>query len=159
MAETNSQTRAKEERVAELTQLSATLKAQLLALDTQEEALGRAISGLQGRIDPAEAELTQLESEQAAEEERERIYQQTLRTDESAWNAAQLQHQRTEDALRQMRHEIEQDLGLVLLEESEELAYQPPLPWETIVEQLSVPDELPDDLEKDVREMRARLSR
>lgn len=48
------------------------------------------------------------------------------------WNAAQLQLQRSEDALYQLRHEIEQDLGLVALEQSVDVAYQPPLPWDSV---------------------------
>ena len=76
-----------------------------------------------------------------------------------AWNTAQLKQQRTDDALRQLRHDIEQDLGLVFLEESADVAYQPPLPWETIVEQLEPLATLPAGLDDEVREMRARLSR
>ena len=74
-------------------------------------------------------------------------------------NTAQLKQQRTDDALRQLRHDIEQDLGLVFLEESADVAYQPPLPWETIVEQLEPLATLPAGLDDEVREMRARLSR
>ena len=39
------------------------------------------------------------------------------------------------------------------------MAYQPPLPWDTIVEQLPVIDSVPDSMEGEVREMRARLAR
>ena len=101
----------------------------------------------------------QLEREQATEESKERALQQALRKEESGWNTAQLHLQRSEDLLHQLRSEIEQDLGLVTLEHSDDVAYQPPLPWDAFVEQLPVVESIPDTLEEEVREMRARLSR
>ena len=89
-------------------------------------------------IRPLESELASNQRQRLAAEESERTYQQQLRKDETAWNAAQLQHQRTEDAIQQLHLEIEHDLGLVIVEESEEMAYQPPLPLEAFVEQLPV---------------------
>jgi chromosome segregation protein len=103
--------------------------------------------------------LALLEAEQSTHEGQERQLQEQLRQNESAWNGAQLHQQRTDDQLRQLRHDLEQDLGLVLLEMGEEHALQPPLPWSTLVEQLPFREELPEALETEVRELRARLSR
>jgi chromosome segregation protein len=103
--------------------------------------------------------LAELEREQATLENEERHAQEQLRRHESEWNAAQLHYQRTDDGVRLLRHDIEQDLGLVLLEMGEVDAYQPPLPWSTVVEQLAPREELSDGLEMEVREVRARLSR
>jgi chromosome segregation protein len=133
------------ERIQSLTQADSTLQAQLTALREQ--------------IEPLEGQATGLAQQQAAEEGHEREAQASLRKDESAWNNAQLQRQRTEDQLHQLRHEIEQDLGLVALESSNEVAYQPPLPWDKYVEQLPVLENIPDTLEEEVRETRARLAR
>jgi chromosome segregation protein len=103
--------------------------------------------------------VSQLEQQQAAAETRERALQQALRQEESALNQALLQLQRSEDLLQQLRTEIEADLGLVLLEESADVAYQPPLPWDAVVQQLPIVESVPESLEGEVREMRARLAR
>ena len=138
---------------------SEQLQAHIRELATQDEEMSRRIQTLHADIQPAERRLAELETQQAAAEATERTAQEQLRRDENASNAAQLHLERTQDALRRLRHDIEQDLGLVLLEAGADLAYQPPLPWDTIVEQLPVLNNLPDGLEEEVREQRARLSR
>ncbi len=112
-------------------------------MTSREDQLNRSIAEHQAKLNPAEQKLSELEKEQAALESQERLAQEQLRRNESAWNAAQLHHQRTDDHLRQLRHDIEQDLGLVLLEMGEEQAYQPPLPWAAVVEQIQPRAELP----------------
>jgi chromosome segregation protein len=156
---TAEQISAKEEQLARLTTDSTALTDRLATLTAQAATLSKTIAELQSRIDPAERALDRMAAEQARLEQQERTDQETLRKEESAWTIAQLQLQRSEDQLRGLRHNIEQDLGLVLLEIGEELAYQPPLPWDSIVEQLRSLDELPVGLEEEIREMRARLSR
>ncbi|MBW7885723.1 MAG: AAA family ATPase, partial [Caldilineaceae bacterium] len=135
------------------------LAAQTEELSRREHALSSQLSALQDEIQPLEAELARLEAQQAGAENQERQLQQTLRKDESAWNQAQLHLQRSEDQLHQLRNEIEQDLGLVALEASDDVAYQPPLPWDAFVQQLPVLEGIPESLGDEVREMRARLAR
>jgi len=153
------QIRAKERQVSALQAEFADLSGKIAELTRQEEELSLQIAQYQSKIEPLETTLAQAEAKQSNHEAQERSVQEALRSDESAWNTAQLKQQRTDDALRQLRHDIEQDLGLVFLEESADFAYQPPLPWETIVEQLEPLATLPAGLEDEVREMRARLSR
>ncbi len=153
------QIRAKEVRCEELSGEILLLRQQIDKLTEDESALREQIDGLNQTIAPLEAELAVINRERLGSEERERTYQLQLRKDETAWNAAQLQFQRTEDAIQQLHVEIEHDLGLVIVEESEELAYQPPLPLEAFVEQLPVIEEIPPTLEAEVKEMRVRLGR
>ena len=150
---TRDQIAAKEKRIAELTVEAQRLDARIQELSQQEDALSKQIAELRTRIDPAEAALAKLEAKQSQEEGKERQYQQVLRKDERAWNTAQLRLQRTEDAIAQLRNDIEQDMGLVLLEQREDEAYQPPLPLEAVVEQLPVEEELPEGLESEIKEM------
>src|SRR5690606_25450002 len=126
----------KERRLSALAEQETDLARQIEALAAQETAHGEELQQLRARIEPVEQRLAHQEHHQAALEIQERQLQDALRKDEAAWNAAQLQLQRTEDYLHQLRHDIEQDLGLVLLELGEDLAYQPPLPWDAVVEQL-----------------------
>ena len=158
---------SKERLLKQLEGEETTLATHLLDLTNREEALNRELAKHQAELNPAEQKLGELEREQAALESKERQAQEQLRRNESTWNAAQLHHQRTEDHQQQLRHDIEQDLGLVMLDMSEPLteaeaenqADQPPLPWETIIEQIPPRESLSDNLEKEVRAMRARLSR
>ena len=159
LSATVDQIAAKEQQAAQFAREAADLTTQMEELAGREAELSAAIATLQASITPGERQLEELEAAQAAQELEERHQQETLRRNESAWNAAQLQYQRTDDRLHQLRHDIEQDLGLVLLEIVDDLAYQPPLPWETIVEQLPRRDHIAADLEEDVRALRGRLSR
>ena len=142
-----------------LTVEAQTLGQRIDVLAGQEETLRSAIESLRRQIEPLESAVATVEEDRATKESAERETQNALRKDESSWNNARLQLQRSEDARQQLQHEIEQDLGFVVFQESESLAYQPPLPWDTIVEQLPVVDSLPTGFDDEVRETRARLSR
>lgn len=153
------QMRNKHQQIAALNAEIETLRRRIEGLTQTEEALSAQIEALQQRIAPIEQTLNRLEAQQAEEEERERAQRLALRQAEGRLNQALLQLQRSEDALQQLRGEIEADLGLVVLEESDDVAYQPPLPWDAVVQQLPVVESVPESLEAEVREMRARLAR
>ncbi len=156
---TADQIAAKQRQIAGLEQEMGTLGEQVAALRSQENELSSKIAVLQAQIDPLEAQLQILDTNLAEEQAQERTLQGALRREETAWNAAQLHLQRSQDLLEQLRGEIQQDLGLVALEQSEEVAYQPPLPWDAFVEQLPVVEAIPDGMDEEVRELRARLAR
>lgn len=153
------QIRAKEERVQSLTAESEQLGGHVAGMSEREADVAKRIAALNVEIEPAEKQLHGLEQAQSEAEQQERHLQHLLRQDETAWNNAQLQRQRTEDSIQQLHYEIEQDLGLVMVEESEEMPYQPPLPLEAFVEQLPVVQELPEGMDAEVKEMRMRLGR
>ena len=132
---------------------------QIAERSLEESRLSQLLAGLKAEIDPAEKELARLESSQQETEEEERNLQQLLRQEETNWNAAQLALQRSEDRLEVLRDEIRHDFGLAEMEETEDLAYQPPLPLQTVVAQLPVVTELPPGMEEEVQETRARLRR
>ncbi|MBX3000026.1 MAG: chromosome segregation protein SMC [Caldilineaceae bacterium] len=136
-----------------------TLAAQIKERSGEEASVSGEIATLQAEIDPAERELAALESAQQETENDERNLQQLLRQDETNWNAAQLQLQRTEDRMEALREEIRHDFGLAVMEESDDVAYQPPLPLQTVVAQLPVVTDLPAGLDEEVQETRARLRR
>lgn len=135
------------------------LRLQVQQLTEQEAGLSKEIDALRQQIEPREKQLATFEQQQATEENAERTCQQALRKEESMLNNAQLHLQRGEDMVYQLRNEIEQDLGLVNLLESGDMAYQPPLPWDAFVEQLPVLETIPETLETEVRETRIRLGR
>lgn len=153
------QQQSRGENSRKLAEEAQTLGERIQSLAGQEETLRTAIEALRRQIEPLEGAIATLEEARASKESAERDTQGALRKDESSWNNARLQLQRSEDALQQLQHEVEQDLGFVVFQEGENLAYQPPLPWDTFVEQLPVVESLPDGFDHEVREMRARLSR
>ncbi|MEX1021104.1 MAG: AAA family ATPase, partial [Litorilinea sp.] len=153
------QLEAKDAQIVALQREATELEAQVRVLDGKEQELNRAIAALQVELNPAEVQLRTWETEQATLEQQERAQQETLRRTESGYNTAQLQHQRTDDRLEQLQRQIEQDIGLVTLETADDLAYQPPLPWEAVVKNLPTVDELGETVETEVQELRARLGR
>lgn len=153
------QLRMKQQHIAVLSAEIDALVTRVAELNQAEETLSQQIDALQQNIAPIEQELGSLEREQALEEERERALQHALRQAESRLNQSMLQLQRSEDALQQLRSEIEADLGLVILEQSADVPYQPPLPWDAVVQQLPIVESVPDSMEGEVREMRNRLAR
>ncbi len=150
---------AKQRQITGLEQEMTTLGDQVAVLRGQENDLSSQIAVLQAQIDPLEAQLQILDTSLAEEQAQERTLQGALRREETAWNAAQLHLQRSQDLLEQLSGEIRQDLGLVALEQSEDVAYQPPLPWDAFVQQLPVVESIPDGMDEEVRELRARLAR
>ena len=150
---------AKQQQVESLGGEMSVLAQQVSELRLHEGLLSGQIAALQTQIDPIEAQLQQLEAVLALEQGQERALQAALRKEESAWNSAQLHLQRSQDLLQGLRGEIVQDFGLVALEQSEDVAEQPPLPWETFVEQLPALESVADGLEAEVCDLRARLGR
>ncbi len=146
-------------RTAELDGEAETLAARVAQLHTRDHALRAGIAQLQGELAPHEDRLAALEHEQAACEARERTLLHEQRRDESAWSAAQLALRRSEDAVNQLRADIERDLGLVQVEESDDVAAQPPLPWEAFVEQLPIREAPVPGAQEEMAALRTRLAR
>ena len=67
--------------------------------------------------------------------------------------------QRARDELDHLRGEIEHDVGLVELEESDAVDDQPPLPLRPLVERLPVVDALPDGIDQEINRLRVQYSR
>lgn len=153
------QARAKDQQRLTFQQEGEAVRQNLAQLTTREQHLRTELETLRQQIEPLAAQATRAAAQQTEQEQLERDAQHAMRRDEANWNAAQLQLQRSQDQLQQLRHEIEQDLGLVTLEQSEEVAYQPPLPLEKYVEQLPVVEAIAPTLEEEVRDTRMRLAR
>ena len=154
-----SQIDSKSSRLAGLVQEMEALDGETGERAEAEARLSGQMVALQAEIGPLESEVAQLHTRQIQMESEERRLQQLLRQDETQYNAAQLKLQRTDDRLEILRQEIRQDFGLAEMEQSEDVAYQPPLPLDTLVAQLPVVTELAPGLDEEVRETRARLRR
>ena len=159
LEQVDGQLRSKSNRLNDLLQEAGQLRSEISRIVSEERELQTEGTEHSLKIAALETELKQLEKEQMQAEAEARAGQQLLLQDESNWNASRLALQRTEDRLTNLRREIRQDFGLAEMEEADGLAYQPPLPLQTLVAQLPVIKELPAGLKNDVREARARLRR
>ncbi len=129
--------------------------------------LAAQIGALSAQIDPAEARLAELETQQRRSEAEERLLREQLRHAQMRQSQADLAVQRAQDELAHLRGEIEKDLGLVELTsaldntdaEDELVDSQPPLPLNGMVTRLPVVAELPEGLDADVRNLRAQIGR
>ena len=157
------------ETVHKLADEASTLGERIGWLAGQEAALRSALDALRQRIEPLETQLAQIEEARTAKETTERATQQTLRQDESQWNQAHLQRQRSEDARQQVQQEIEQDLALLREQATNSTDPLPPVEMsqaealqasrEAAIAQLPVVEELSADVANAVRLTRARLGR
>lgn len=140
------------------------------AIERQSAAaadLAAQINTFAAQIDPAEARLAALETEQRQSEAQERLLREQLRHAQMRQSQADLAAQRAQDELTHLRGEIEKDLGLVELTsaldeteaEDELVDSQPPLPLNGMVTRLPVVAELPEGLDADVRNLRAQIAR
>jgi len=135
------------------------------------DKLAAEIAALNAQIEPAEARLAQIEVQQRRAEEREAALREQLRHAQMRKSQADLAAQRCQSDLSHLHGEIEKDLGLVALtyaidgdtnageigDEASEA--QLPLPLNEMVTQLPIVAELPDGLDRDVRNLRAQLAR
>ncbi|MDW8318581.1 MAG: chromosome segregation protein SMC [Anaerolineae bacterium] len=159
LAQLQAEARHKQERSAALAAEHEALSRQLQALHEQNAVLSAQLEDYARRIEPAEAELAALEAERsrlAAEEAEQR---RRLQGEEEVYHRSRLALQRAHDELAHLRGEIEHDVGLVELEQSEALNDQPPLPLRPLVERLPSVETLPEDIEAQIRHLRGLYSR
>lgn len=128
------------------------------------DRLAREIAALQTLIEPAEARLTALDTEQRQAEAQEHNLREQLRHAQMRQNQAQLALQRAQDEMAHLRREIEKELGLVELAGPEDRPDllddgQLPLPLNGVVTRLPSVAQLPEGLDADVRNLRAQIAR
>jgi len=147
--------RARAEELAhEISLLAAQLSEQYARLSNLSEEL----NALSARIAPAEKEIAELAAHQAALEEEEHRQREKLRSLESGHARSALELARCQDELRALRRQIESDLGLVDIAMDEDINGQPPLPLHPLVSSLPLVEEVPEDLEMEIRSLRVQLS-
>ncbi|MCX6054834.1 MAG: chromosome segregation protein SMC [Chloroflexi bacterium] len=131
---------------------------QKVDLQQQEKEHNQTIADLQINIDPAEKELSFLESEYSKHQEDYTFAQQSESNAERGSTQAQLEYARTRESLESLRRKIEEDFGLTTLEYSDEVTGPTPLPLEGI-NQLSTINEIPSGLEESINRQRALIRR
>ena len=137
----------------------AQLEARLEALQGAYDEARAAADTLSAQVPPLEAELAKLEHSLTAREGREREARRILHDAEQRRTQAEVEANRREDQLQTLRREIEEALGIVVGNLPETLSAQQPLPLDAIVSPLPVVKELPEGLERQIRDLRTQIRR
>ncbi len=145
-------------RLATIAQQLTESENQKVELQKQEKELNESISTLQVQIDPSEKELAELEKQYSKLQDDYTFAQQAETNAERNSTQSQLELARIKESLENLRHKIEEDFGLVLLEYSEDVTGPTPLPLEGI-NQLSNISEIPPGLEEAINRQRALMRR
>jgi chromosome segregation protein len=123
------------------------------------EAINIQTDELDDKITPAEKDLNRLDHEYNDLQTDLLSAQQKVTAAERTVAQAKLEYARSKDAVDNLRKKIDEDMGLVILEYSEDMAAQSPLPLEGWVEQLPNLVELPVDMEESIIRQKAHLRR
>jgi chromosome segregation protein len=158
-ARLQSQVKAKRQRIAALGEEQGALAKQVAGQASREAIIQGWLTSLAKKIEPAEAEVSQLETDREHLEKEETILRARLRQAEGSYSQALLAQSRQEDKLERLRRQIMDDFGLVQMEFTEGLAEQPPLPLGEMVSALPLVESLPEGLEEEIHQIKAQVRR
>ena len=137
----------------------AQLEARLEGLQTAYDEARAAADTLSAQVPPLEAGLAKLEQTLATHESREHEARRVLHDAEQRRTQSEVEANRREDQLQTLRREIEEALNIVIGDLPETLSAQQPLPLDAIVSPLPVVKELPEGLERQIRDLRTQIRR
>jgi chromosome segregation protein len=135
------------------------LEAEKKALREQEGDFNRQIEDLRQKIEPAEVRLQGIEKEYNDQQTTLTSAQQSVSVADRYVTQGQLELSRTREAMASLRRRIEEDFGLVVLEQHQDVSNQTPLPFEGMVEELPELTELAPEIEDNINRQRAMLRR
>jgi chromosome segregation protein len=153
-------------RIADLTASIKNLDSDLTStiknredLAEKEGLLNQKIAEIQQLVAPAEKELSEKEkTNQEFIQNVQNLRQATTNLERYA-TQAQLEVSRHNDKLDRLRERIEDDFGLVAFPYATNISGPAPLPFEGMVEQLPVREEIATDLEDNINQQRSALRR
>ncbi|MEW5956713.1 MAG: chromosome segregation protein SMC [Chloroflexota bacterium] len=153
------QIEAKQARVQSLAAEREALLQQQQDLQQRHESFSGRLAELAANIAAVERQLADLEQRQSQLEEIDNNQRQRLHWLETEQNRASLEAARRQDELDNLQHQIQDDLGLVSLEMSDEQVGQPVLPIRPLVSNLPAVEELPPGVEEDVKRLKVQIRR
>ena len=125
----------------------------------QASGMNVQLEELRSLIGPAEKELETTEAKEVELQKKETEGQAALARVERTYNQIQLDLDRKQETLLNLRQKIEDDFGLVAFEYAMDVSGPVPLPFDGMVEQLPVVTVLAPDLEDNMIRQRAQLRR
>jgi chromosome segregation protein len=148
---------AKESRVAELTAEAEGVAERVAVLGADIEELSGRLETLSATVEPAEDELASLEAKQLRLQRDEVRQRRALERYEAAYNTSLIQRQRAQDELGNLRERIEADLEATTLSAS--VSGETAGDVDARLKSLPEVTEVPEGLEREIKELRARLRR
>ncbi len=132
---------------------------QIATLNDRYEVAHTKAEATAQKIPPLERDLAEREEVLDSLESQAQNLQRTLRESEQRLAKAEMEAGRREDQLQTLRREIEESLGIVVGNLPDDLSAQHPLPLDAIVSPLPEITELPEGLERQIRDLRTQLRR
>ena len=148
-----------ERRQADLEGELASVQAQRSDLLQSEAKIGELIRQASVKIEPAEAALEKLETEQDERQKAEAASRQNFSLAEHTHTQTRIALARRQEALQSLQRRVEEDFGLVAFEYEEQVSGPTPLPLAGMVEQLPIVRKLSPDIEDSITRQRAQLRR
>jgi chromosome segregation protein len=153
------QIESKQARANSLAAEREILLKQQQALQARSQEFSGQLEQFTSKIEATERQLTELLARQAQLEQTESHLRQRLQRSEAEHSRTSLEAARRQDELDHLQRQIQDDLGLVNLEMSEEQVGQPVLPIRPLVSDLPVVEELPPGVEEDVIRLKVQVRR
>ncbi|MEI8131564.1 MAG: chromosome segregation protein SMC [Leptolinea sp.] len=126
---------------------------------TQINSITEETNAVDEKINPSEVSLSRLEQDYSNLQNDLLASQQKMTAAERLTAQAKLEYARSKDGVDNLREKIEEDMGLVNLEYSEDSASQSPLPLDGWVEQLPNLTDLPPEMEENINRQKAQIRR
>jgi chromosome segregation protein len=155
----SAQIESKQRRAESLAAEREALLQQQQTLQADSQNFSRQLEQFAAQIGDAENRLAELETRQQEQERVENNLRHQLQRLETEHGRISLEAARRQDELDNLQRQIQDDLGLVKLEMSEEQVGQPVLPIRPLVSDLPVVDVLPPGVEEDVKRLKMQARR
>lgn len=159
--QTSAQNRLNEikQKIAESDREIAELTENRNRLMASEAEIMQKIETIRLKVDPAEADLVKMEKEFQADLTQQESHRQAVTVAERLVAQSQLELARQTGHIDNLRERIEDDFGLVAFEYASNISGPTPLPFDGLVEELPIKEELPLDLEDNIVQLRSHLRR
>lgn len=155
----SSQIKNKQARAESLVSEREQLLVQQQTFQSRREAFTGRLDEFTQQIEGAEKQLAELDQRLAELEKTEANLRNRLHWLETEHSRASLEAARRQDEIDHLQQQIQDDLGLVNLQMSEDQIGQPVLPIRPLVSDLPVVEELPPGVEEDVKRLKVQTRR
>jgi chromosome segregation protein len=159
LEQTRQQIALQSRRLSENQTLRPDLSSKIDSRRRSLEDIGSRMQQLRTNIDPAELEMSALETRLVDLQNQEAQARQKLTIAERHYSQAQIAVVRTQESMESLRERIQDDFGLVAFEYEDEVAGPTPLPLGEMVEKLAVVDSVNPDVGKTIKRLRTQLRR
>ena len=150
---------AQEARIAARAEEREQLDVQIAELHSRYERVQDAAETLTAQIPELETRVSELEAQQEHDESQEHQVRKVLHDTEHRLSQAEIELSRHQDRVQALRDEIQDVLDIVITELPDSLSVQQPLPLSARSVPFPTVIELPEGLEKEIRDLQTQIRR